>query len=105
MRLTLQVIVLYCSSISFCEKIENLGFESAVSNEKPKHKYGSPAVIVNFDQEKSTASINHETFDRIFLHHEVKDRKIVIVTIVGALRKGKSFFMDYCLRFMYANVC
>ena len=42
--------------------------------------------------------------DAIFLHPEVKTRKIVIVSIIRAFRKGKSFFLDYCLLYMYANV-
>lgn len=33
----------------------------------------------------------------------MKDRKVVVVSIVGAFRKGKSFFLDYCLRFLYGN--
>lgn len=48
--------------------------------------------------------VDFEKLDEILLHPEVKDRKIVVVSIVGAFRKGKSFLMDYCLRYMYGNV-
>lgn len=48
--------------------------------------------------------MDNDTLNDMFLHPDVKDRKIVAVSIIGAFRKGKSFLMDYVLRFMYANV-
>jgi Guanylate-binding protein, N-terminal domain len=51
-----------------------------------------------------TITVNYTAIDGVFLHPEVAQRKIVAVSIIGAFRKGKSFMMDYCLRFMYANV-
>lgn len=54
------------------------------------------------DSEQIT--VDNAIFDTIFLHPDVADRKVVVISIVGALRKGKSFFLNYCLRFMYANV-
>ena len=73
---------------------------------KPKHQYGNPSNILGFEQvgNGTKVIVDNNALDRIFLHPEVKNRKVVIVSIVGAFRKGKSFFMDYCLRFMYANV-
>ena len=69
---------------------------------KPKHNYGKAVSILSFDGRKMTT--NDELRESILLHPEVKDRKIVVVSIIGAFRKGKSFLVDYCLRFMYANV-
>jgi atlastin len=42
--------------------------------------------------------------DKMLLHPEVQNRNIVVVSVIGEYRKGKSFLLDYCLRFMYANV-
>ena len=64
--------------------------------------FGKPLNILKYNTNKYI--IDQEVLDTIFNHAEVKDRKIVIVSIMGEYRKGKSFFMDYCLRFMYANV-
>lgn len=47
---------------------------------------------------------NLDDIGKVLLHPDVKDRNIVVLSIIGALRTGKSFFLDYCLRFMYANV-
>jgi atlastin len=56
-------------------------------------KFEDGKVLVDLDPLKS------------LLHHpEVKNRKIVAFSIVGAYRKGKSFFLGYCLRYLYANV-
>ena len=73
---------------------------------KPKHQYGSPLNILGFEQEGNDTKVvvDNNALDGMFLQQEVKNRKVVIVSIIGAFRKGKSFFMDYCLRFMYANV-
>jgi len=48
--------------------------------------------------------VDYDRIDELLLHPEVADRKVAVVSIIGAFRKGKSFLMDYCLRFMYANV-
>lgn len=45
-----------------------------------------------------------ENIERVFLNPVVKDRKVIVLSIVGAYRMGKSFFLDYCLRFLYAHV-
>lgn len=48
--------------------------------------------------------VDKSVLQELFLHPEIKDRKPVIFSIVGDFRKGKSFLLDYFLRFMYANV-
>lgn len=48
--------------------------------------------------------IEYETLEKMLLHEKVKHRKIVAISIIGAYRKGKSFFLDYCLRYLYAHV-
>ena len=67
------------------------------------HKYGKSVNIFNFCADNAVL-FDKTALDEIFLDPEVKTRKIVIVSIIGAFRKGKSFFLDYCLRYMYANV-
>lgn len=47
---------------------------------------------------------NYEEINKIFTNPDVRDRKIVVMSIIGDYRKGKSFFLDYCLRFLYATV-
>ena len=62
-----------------------------------------PVNVLKFD-ESNKIIIDNAELDKMFLHPEVKNRKVVVFSISGAFRKGKSFFLNYCLRFMYANV-
>jgi Guanylate-binding protein, N-terminal domain len=65
-----------------------------------QHKHGSTQQLIlrNDPLEFNSKLLN------TLNNPKLRNRKAVVVSIVGALRKGKSFFMDYCLRFMYANV-
>jgi hypothetical protein len=59
---------------------------------------------IQFAFENNTIGIDAEAIDSLFLHPEVKNRKIMAFSIAGALRKGKSFFLGYCLRYLYSTV-
>lgn len=67
------------------------------------HAYGEPLSVINFN-DSNNLEFNKSVLDGLLLHNEVRGRKIVLLSIVGAFRKGKSFFLDYCLRFLYGNV-
>ncbi|XP_070508821.1 atlastin-like [Chironomus tepperi] len=64
--------------------------------------YGQSQSILSFTSENKI-EINEDILREIFGHPELQNRKIVVFSIIGAYRKGKSFFLDYCLRFLYAN--
>lgn len=66
------------------------------------HPYGKAENILEFKEGK--AVIIEETLDSIFNHDDVKDRRIVAISTVGAYRNGKSLFLNYCLRYLYAHV-
>lgn len=67
----------------------------------PALDQGEALNILKFEKGKSV--IDQKNL-KIFDHPDVKNRKIVAFSIIGAFRKGKSFFLNYCLRYMYANV-
>lgn len=73
---------------------------------------GKPLTIFNFD-ESSQENLEHtgddfqfdfSDLEKIFMHKDVKNRKVAVISIIGAFRKGKSFLLDYFLRYLYANV-
>jgi len=64
---------------------------------------GKPQSLLKFSTE-GKIEIDNEILTRCFEYSEVSQRKIVAFSIIGAYRKGKSLFMNYCLRYLYANV-
>nr|XP_037288779.1 atlastin-1-like [Rhipicephalus microplus] len=45
--------------------------------------------------------LEHEELQRILLDERVKDKPVVVISIAGACRQGKSFLMNFFLRYMY----
>ena len=68
-----------------------------------QHPSGKPESLLKFSSNNKVES-NLEPITKLLQHKDLKDRKIVVFSIIGAFRKGKSYFLDYCLRYMYANV-
>jgi len=67
------------------------------------HPYGKPVSVLSTSDSKEVI-VDEEELQKLFSHQEIQDRKIVILSTIGAFRGGKSFFLDYCLRFLYAHV-
>ena len=67
---------------------------------------GVPLPIIYFGNVKSKEKFvfSEKDFSIILNDKQVVDRKVAIISVVGAFRKGKSFLLDYCLRYLYANV-
>lgn len=42
--------------------------------------------------------------NEILLSEEVKDKKVVVISVAGAFRKGKSFLLDFILRYLDEQV-
>lgn len=45
-----------------------------------------------------------EQLENILLKDEIRDRYVVVVSIAGAYRKGKSFLMNFLLKYLNARV-
>lgn len=63
-----------------------------------------PVQLLDFSpNDNKTVTITKDSVERLFLNPLVSDRDVVVVSIAGAFRKGKSFLLNYMLRYMYAN--
>lgn len=51
-----------------------------------------------------TFDLDREALSEILLSDEVRERKVVVLSVAGAFRKGKSFLLDYLLRFLNNRV-
>lgn len=63
-----------------------------------------PVQIVKSTNDHSF-TLDEEALKEILLKNNVKDRSIVIISVAGAFRKGKSFIIDFFLKYLYAKVC
>lgn len=63
-----------------------------------------PVQIVVADEEEHSFLLQEEVLERLLLQEEVQDLHVVVVCVAGAFRKGKSFLLDFMLRYMYKQV-
>lgn len=63
-----------------------------------------PVQIVTVNKQDHSFDLDTEALSRILLTPEVRDKDVVVVSVAGAFRKGKSFFLDFMLRYMYRKV-
>lgn len=54
--------------------------------------------------ENHTFVLDEDILTDVLLQNQLKDRFVVVVSVAGAFRKGKSFLLDFFLRYMYSKV-
>ncbi|KAF6777707.1 hypothetical protein AHF37_02825 [Paragonimus kellicotti] len=64
--------------------------------------FGHAVQIVTVDESNSNThfSLNESALSSILLHPNVRDKFVVIVSVAGVFRQGKSFLLDFFLRYM-----
>lgn len=63
-----------------------------------------PVQIVTVCKEDHSFALDTEALARVLLAPEVRDKNVVVLSVAGAFRKGKSFLLDFMLRYMYRKV-
>lgn len=56
-----------------------------------------PIILANNDH---SFKLDEEALKKVLLKDELKDRYVVVVSVAGAFRHGKSFLLDFFLRYM-----
>ena len=64
---------------------------------------GEPVQIFSVNEDQ-TYEFKEETLSKILLQDEIKERKLVIVSIAGEFRRGKSFLLGFFLRYLQKTV-
>lgn len=63
-----------------------------------------PVQIVVASKDDNGFALDEITLERILLQEDIRDLNVVVVSVAGAFRKGKSFLLDFMLRYMYDQV-
>ena len=51
-----------------------------------------------------TFTLDEEVLKELLLQDDIKDRPVVVLSVAGAFRKGKSFLLDFFLRYLNHKV-
>ncbi|XP_066466379.1 atlastin-3 [Tiliqua scincoides] len=60
-----------------------------------------PVQIVLVHKESHSFELDEKALSQVLLQDAVRDLDVVVVSVAGAFRKGKSFLLDFMLRYMY----
>jgi atlastin len=64
-----------------------------------------PVQIVATDEEEHSFSLDENLLEEILVSDErLRDKKVVVISVAGAFRKGKSFLLDFFLRYLDRKV-
>ena len=74
----------------------------SVSSHKDQSSFdsGHPVQIVTVDPESREFVLDEEALSSILLSSDCKDRAVSVVSIAGDFRKGKSFLLNFLLRYL-----
>uniref|UniRef100_A0A4W4E9X0 GB1/RHD3-type G domain-containing protein n=1 Tax=Electrophorus electricus TaxID=8005 RepID=A0A4W4E9X0_ELEEL len=71
--------------------------------EEPVTHGAQPIQIVLADQDDHMFELNAVALEKILMQEQLKDLNVVVLSVAGAFRKGKSFLLDFMLRYMYSQ--
>lgn len=63
-----------------------------------------PVPVVVAGEDEHQFSLDEQALEHILLQEHIRDLNVVVVSVAGAFRKGKSFLLDFMLRYMYRQV-
>ena len=65
---------------------------------------GGKAVQVVVAEDDHSFALDENALKSLLLDSRVRDCKVIILSVAGAYRKGKSFLLDFFLRYLYSKV-
>lgn len=70
-------------------------------NEKLLGNRPIPIVVAT---EEHSFKLDEEALSQVLLDDNIKDKKVAVISVAGAFRKGKSFLLDFFLRYLDRKV-
>ncbi|KAG9338057.1 hypothetical protein JZ751_027133 [Albula glossodonta] len=71
------------------------------AEDEPMEEAARPVQIVLADEDDHNFELDESALERILMQEHIRDLNVVVVSVAGAFRKGKSFLLDFMLRYMY----
>ena len=65
---------------------------------------GGRPILIAFPTQDHKFELNQKALEDILLDESVRDKKVVVVSVAGPFRKGKSFLLDFFLRYLEREV-
>ncbi|XP_019627456.1 PREDICTED: atlastin-2-like [Branchiostoma belcheri] len=65
---------------------------------------GRPIPVVLANSDDHTFELDEEALRSVLLKDHIQDKKVVVVSVAGAFRKGKSFLLNFFLRYLKSKV-
>ncbi|MEE6528346.1 hypothetical protein FKM82_030526, partial [Ascaphus truei] len=62
-----------------------------------------PVQVVLVQKDDHSFQLDEEALASVLLQEHVRDLDVVVVSVAGAFRKGKSFLLDFMLRYVYSQ--
>lgn len=63
----------------------------------------APVQIVVVHKEEHSFELDEKALSQVLLQDAIRDLDVVVVSVAGAFRKGKSFLLDFLLRYLYTQ--
>lgn len=63
---------------------------------------GARPIQIVVAKSDHTFELDVASLEQILLSEEVRDKKVVVLSVAGAFRKGKSFLLDFFIRYLDA---
>uniref|UniRef100_A0A7N5ZYH4 GB1/RHD3-type G domain-containing protein n=1 Tax=Anabas testudineus TaxID=64144 RepID=A0A7N5ZYH4_ANATE len=60
-----------------------------------------PVQIITVSKDDHSFELDTKALEQVLLAENVRDKHVVVLSVAGAFRKGKSFLLDFMLRYMY----
>ena len=66
-------------------------------------QFGEPLQIVS-NSEDQGFELKEDVLEQVLLDKRIRDKKVCVLSVAGAFRKGKSFLLDFLLRYLVKQV-
>jgi len=103
MLMGLFLVLLLHKSLNLTNILSNASLLMLAISARGTKPSGQPIQVV-VTKDDHTFDLDAEALERVLLAPNVRDRKVVVLSVAGAFRKGKSFFLNFCLRYLNAQV-